>query len=71
MTRVVGPLIFRGLAPGQHEETSQLQRVIEIYNHFAVIIRRQYRRLKIVSHEMPYDFSYRYVKGRNRGYEGG
>ena len=36
-----GEAFLRGLEPGLLEETSPLQRTIEIYNHFAVIIRKQ------------------------------
>ena len=56
---------LRGIAPaGQHssEEMLPFWRVIETYDYF-VTIHRQQRKLKIVTHEMPNDFSHRYGKG--------
>ena len=50
---------LHGIAPAwQHssKETSPFERVIEIYHYFVLIIHRQQRKSKVVSHKMPNDF---------------
>ena len=64
---------LRGIMPaGQNsfEEMSPFHWVIEIYDYFVVIIHRQRRKLKMVSHKMPYDFSYmKLIRKSTLGYE--